>query len=260
MLTVAEAIRQRRSIRRFLDKPVSDEIILELLEAERLAAVGQTVAGLAHTVKNLLMGLEGGMYMVDSGLRRGEAGRIADGWEILQRNFEKTTALVKDFLSFAKGRVPDLRPTDPVALARSVVELYRDAARRQGVELVLEPGEAVAEAPLDPDGVETALTNLVSNAIQYSHQNATVAVSIRRFVNEIEVEVKDEGVGIKPEDQARLFQAFTQGKNAKGLKEGTGLGLVVCQRLVEAQHGRIWMESELGQGSTFYFALPALSV
>ena len=75
--------------------------------AEGSGYAGQTVAGLAHTIKNLLMGLEGGMYMVDSGLRRGDAGRIADGWQILQRNFEKTTAMVKDFLSFAKGRLPE---------------------------------------------------------------------------------------------------------------------------------------------------------
>ena len=110
----------------------------ERLEAERLAAVGQTVAGLAHTIKNLLMGLEGGMYMVDTGIRRADADRIVNGWEILQRNFEKTTALVKDFLSFAKGRLPELTPTDPNALARNIVELYHDAAAKQGVELVLE--------------------------------------------------------------------------------------------------------------------------
>ncbi len=88
----------------------------ERLDAERLAAVGQTVAGLAHTIKNLLMGLEGGMYMVDTGIRRGDAERIVNGWEILQRNFEKTTALVKDFLSFAKGRLPELTATDPNGL------------------------------------------------------------------------------------------------------------------------------------------------
>jgi signal transduction histidine kinase len=135
------------------------------LEAERLGAVGQTVAGLAHTIKNLLMGLEGGMYMVDSGLHRGDANRITDGWQILQRNFEKTTTLVKDFLSFAKGRLPELRPSDPNAIARGIVDLYRDTAGRQGVELMLEAGADVREAPLDANGIEACLTNLVSNGI-----------------------------------------------------------------------------------------------
>ena len=138
---------------------------LEKLEAERLAAVGQTVAGLAHSIKNLLMGLEGGMYIVDGGLRRGDASRIAEGWQILQRNFEKTTSMVKDFLSFAKGRLPELKPSDPNAIARAIHALYRDAAARQGVELSLEAGEDVREAPLDPDAIETCLTNLVSNGI-----------------------------------------------------------------------------------------------
>ena len=85
----------------------------EKLDAERLAAVGQTVAGLAHTIKNLLMGLEGGMYMVSSGLSRGDATRTTTGWQMLQRNFEKTTTLVKDFLNFAKGQLPKLSPDRP---------------------------------------------------------------------------------------------------------------------------------------------------
>jgi len=76
----------------------------EIIEAERLAAVGQTVAGLAHSIKNILMGLEGGMYIVSKGLKKNNKDIIDDGWEMLERNFEKTTSLVKDFLNFSKGR------------------------------------------------------------------------------------------------------------------------------------------------------------
>ncbi|MBC8204465.1 MAG: PAS domain S-box protein, partial [FCB group bacterium] len=96
----------------------------EKLDAERLAAVGQTVAGLAHSVKNILMGLEGGMYMVRSGLKKGSQSRISEGWEILERNFEKTTSLVKDFLSFAKGRPPRVAMVHPNDLVKAIVDLY----------------------------------------------------------------------------------------------------------------------------------------
>ena len=99
---------------------------------ERLAAVGQTVAGLAHTIKNLLMALEGGMYLLESGLRKADVPRITEGWRILHRNLEKITAMVRDFLSFAKGRLPELRMTDPNAVARTVVDLYREAGPPAG--------------------------------------------------------------------------------------------------------------------------------
>jgi len=226
------------------------------LEAERLGAVGQTVAGLAHTIKNLLMGLEGGMYMVDSGLHRADAGRIAEGWQILQRNFEKTTALVKDFLSFAKGRLPELRPADPNALARGVVDLYRDAAAQQGVELLLEAGEGVREAPLDPGGIETCLTNLVSNGIDAAmlreQAGGRVAVRTREEGSDLVFEVADNGCGMDQEVKSRVFTTFFTTKGGKG----TGLGLLTTRKIVQEHGGRIDMESAIDRGSVFRIRLP----
>ena len=228
----------------------------EKLEAERLGAVGQTVAGLAHTIKNLLMGLEGGMYMVDSGLRKGDVGRITDGWQILQRNFEKTTALVKDFLSFAKGRLPELTPVDPNALARSLVDLYRDAAARQGVELSLEAAADVGEAPLDPRGMETCLTNLVSNGIDAAmtreQPGGKVTLRTREQAGDLIFEVADNGCGMDQEVTAKVFTTFFTTKGGKG----TGLGLLTTRKIVQEHGGRIEIESVLDRGSTFRIRLP----
>ena len=228
----------------------------EKLEAERLGAVGQTVAGLAHTIKNLLMGLEGGMYMVDSGLRKGDARRITDGWQILQRNFEKTTALVKDFLSFAKGRLPELTLVDPSALARSIVDLYRDAAARQGVELSLEASAGVRKAPLDPHGMETCLTNLVSNGIDAAMARelpgAKVTLRTREQAGDLIFEVADNGCGMDQEVKAKVFTTFFTTKGGKG----TGLGLLTTRKIVQEHGGRIEIESVLDRGSTFRIRLP----
>ncbi|HUB81783.1 MAG TPA: PAS domain-containing protein [Bryobacteraceae bacterium] len=228
----------------------------EKLEAERLAAVGQTVAGLAHSIKNLLMGLEGGMYIADSGLRRGDASRIAEGWQILQRNFEKTTSMVKDFLSFAKGRLPQLTATDPNAIARAIHELYRDAAARQGIELSIEPGEDVREAPLDPDGIETCLTNLVSNGIDAAvlreEPGGNVVIRTREEANELVFEVADNGTGMDEEIQAKIFTTFFTTKGGKG----TGLGLLTTRKIVQEHGGRMEMESSVERGSVFRIRLP----
>lgn len=227
----------------------------EKLDAERLATVGQTVAGLAHTIKNLLMGLEGGMYMVNSGLCRGDPTRITNGWGMLQRNFEKTTALVKDFLDFAKGRLPELRPTDPNALARDIVNLYVEAARQQGVELVFEPAPDLAPAPLDPGGIEACLTNLLSNAIDAATLRETgggrVLLRTRNGGDGVIFEVVDNGCGMDWEIKGKVFTTFFTTKGGKG----TGLGLLTTRKIIEEHGGRVEVESELGQGSTFRICL-----
>jgi PAS domain S-box-containing protein len=228
----------------------------ELLEAERLGAVGQTVAGLAHTIKNLLMGLEGGMYIVDSGLQRGDATRIQTGWAMLQRNFEKTTALVKDFLNFAKGRLPELRETDPNALVRDVVALYADTARLQGVELTLGAGPPVQSAMLDPHGIETCLTNLLSNAIDAAvlrdEPGGRVVMRARDENGDLVFEVADNGCGMDWEVKGKVFTTFFTTKGGKG----TGLGLLTTRKIVQEHGGRVEVESVPGEGSIFRLRFP----
>jgi PAS domain S-box-containing protein len=226
------------------------------LDAERLAAVGQTVAGLAHTIKNLLMGLEGGMYIMDSGLSRSDAKRITTGWQMLQRNFEKTTVLVKDFLAFAKGRIPELLPTDPNALARDIVNLYVDAAHLQGVELSLEASAELQPAPLDAQGIETCLTNLLSNGIDAAamrlEKGGQVVLRTRDEGGDLIFEVTDNGGGMDWDVKGKVFTTFFTTKGGKG----TGLGLLTTRKIVQEHGGRIDVESTPGVGSTFRIRLP----
>lgn len=196
------------------------------------------------------------MYMVDTGLRKGDADRIINGWGVLQRNFEKTTALVKDFLSFSKGRLPDLRPTDPNALARDIVELYSDAAQRQGVELLFESGSDVTEAPLDPNGMETSLTNLVSNGIDAvmmrDEPGGRVVLRALEDAGDLVFEVADDGCGMDWEVKGKIFTTFFTTKGG----QGTGLGLLTTRKIVQEHGGRIDVESEPGKGTTFRIRLP----
>lgn len=221
------------------------------LDAERLAAVGQTVAGLAHTVKNLLMGLEGGMYMVDTGIRKGDTKRITRGWDVLQRNFDKTTTMVREFLSFAKGRLPQLEPVDPREIVRNIIELYHDTAKQQGVELIFKEGPDVPKVPLDPKGIEACLTNLVSNGIDAAmmreEPGGRVELSIREMDGELIFEVADNGVGMDAEIKQKIFTTFFTTKGG----EGTGLGLLTTRKIVQEHGGKIEVDSEKGKGSTF---------
>lgn len=228
----------------------------EQIDAERLAAVGQTVAGLAHTIKNMLMGLEGGIYMVDTGLKKSDAERIFKGWAILQKNFDKTTALIKNFLSFSKGRLPVLRIIDPNSLVESIVELYRASAAKQGVELLAELEQYMKEAPLDPDGIEACLTNLLSNAIDAATLRedgaGRVIIRTKDSANILSFEVEDNGIGMDSEISQKIFTTFFTTKGGKG----TGLGLLTTRKIVQEHGGKITVTTELDKGSTFTIRFP----
>jgi len=223
----------------------------DIIEAERLGAVGQTVAGLAHSIKNILMGLEGGKYIVSVGLKNEDKEMVAEGWEMLERNFEKTTSLVKDFLSFSKGRLPSLKMVRPARLAEEIVDLYKDIAAQSGIELKARVQGKVKRAPLDPDGIHTCLTNLVSNAIDACQMSAKkgseVLIEVRENRDKLIFEVSDNGSGIDYEIKQKIFTTFFTTKGG----EGTGLGLLTTRKIVQEHGGRIVVESQPGHGAVF---------
>jgi PAS domain S-box-containing protein len=228
----------------------------EMIEAERLAAVGQTVAGLAHSVKNILMGLEGGKYILGLGLRKGDKDLMNQGWEILERNFDKTTSLVKDFLSFAKGRLPKAVIVNPNSLVTEIVDLYREVARQSGVALKADLSPSVRNAPLDPEGIHTCLTNLVSNAIDAclmsEKRDCYVLVQAREEKGALVFEVRDNGAGMDYEIKKKIFTTFFTTKGGKG----TGLGLLTTRKIVQEHGGRVQVCSRKGEGARFRIILP----
>ncbi len=198
----------------------------KVIEAKRLGAVGQTVAGLAHSIKNILMGLEGGKYIVSLGLKKNDQQMINQGWEMLERNFDKTTSLVKDFLSFSKGRVPNVDIVNPADLVLEIVDLYKDVAAQSGIELKPEIDDHIKPVPFDKAGIHTCLTNLVSNAIDAclmsEHKGTEVTIKISEKRNKIIFEVHDNGSGIDYEIKKKIFTTFFTTKGGGG----TGLGSI----------------------------------
>jgi len=227
-----------------------------VIEAERLGAVGQTVAGLAHSIKNILMGLEGGKYIVSLGLKKDDKKMISEGWEMLERNFEKTTSLVKNFLSFSKGRLPELKMVDPRDLVSEIVDLYKDIAAQSGIELKSAIAGRVRRAPLDSDGIHTCLTNLVSNAIDAclmgEQKGTAVVIEIKDSRDKLVFEVSDNGSGIDYEIKKKIFTTFFTTKGG----EGTGLGLLTTRKIVQEHGGKIIVDSKPGRGARFRMEFP----
>ncbi len=229
----------------------------ERMEVERFAAVGQTVAGLAHGVKNILMGLEGGMYVVNSGLQRSDNQLVSNGWKMLENNIAKISSVVKEYLQFARGAEIDVDESDPVTIARDVYELYRDLAEQSGITLTAELQEGIGNAPLDSEGIHTCLANLVSNAIDACVVSDKKKTRIRLSCHEedgvIVYEVEDNGAGMDYEVKKKIFSNFF---TTKASGQGTGLGLLVTRRIIFEHGGKISFESALRKGSLFKIELP----
>jgi PAS domain S-box-containing protein len=229
----------------------------EKLEAERLAAVGQTVAGLAHGIKNVLMGLEGGMYAVRSGMLKADGERIFQGWQMLEEDISRIATYVKGFLEFAKGRTPQVQRVDPNRIAMKVIELFQHTAKLAGIELRADLQPGISYVFMDEEGIHTCLTNLVSNALdacQISDKPGRHTTLSTREQNGILVfEVADDGTGMDYEIKKKVFTNFF---STKGSDKGTGLGLLTTRKIVQEHGGKVSSESTQGMGSTFRLEFP----
>ena len=223
----------------------------EKLEAERLAAVGQTVAGLAHGIKNILTGLEGGIYIFKTGLDKSDHGRMSQGWELLERNIDKISNLAKNLLSFSKGQKVRVRPTSPAELTREVVSLFRETAEQLDINLHEEIDFEIPPALFDPEGIHSCLSNLVSNAIDACQMSdrpsCNIVVRCREENEQIIFEVEDHGCGIDYDVKQKLFSNFFTTKGDRG----TGLGLLVTRKITQEHGGKIQMQTVPGESTLF---------
>jgi len=228
----------------------------EKLEAERLAAVGQTVAGLAHGIKNILTGLEGGMYVTSSGLKRGDAGRVRQGWEMLERNMTRISDLARSLLAFSRGERLDVHRIDPGTVVREAVELFRDRAAQQGITLAAEVADGIAPAPMDPEALHSCLVNLISNAVDACQVSGAdgcrITVSLHEEDGCLWLEVADTGCGMDYEVKQKVFTSFFTTKG----RGGTGLGLLLTRKIVQQHGGTIELDSSPGTGTRFRLRFP----
>ncbi len=247
-----------------------------LVQSERLAAMGQTIATLSHHVKNILQGIRGGSYLIEAGLKRDDTDAVRKGWGIVDRNQDRISNLVMDMLTFSKEREPELVRADLNETVRDVVELMQTRAKEMNVILGQHLDESIPEAKFDQDGMHRAILNLVTNAI-----DATSVLTNRDDRSEEEsdvedsesepnqakvfvstsydtldgwiVDVVDNGPGVAEEDRDKIFSMF---ESRKGMR-GTGLGLPVSAKIMREHGGAIEIrDGEHGSGICFRLKLP----
>ena len=224
------------------------------LRSERLAAVGQTVAALSHHIKNILQALSGGSDVVEKALTAGNLERAQATWPLIRRSLDRINAVILNMLAFSRPRQTILENVNVNHILSECVELVSAQADEAGVALMTDFSD-VPPVPADPAGLHQAFLNLLTNALDAVRPNEgviTVASEYDPLDRIVKVRVSDNGEGIRPEELDRIFEVFHTTKGAKG----TGLGLAVVKKVVREHQGRVDVESQPGEGTTFTITLP----
>jgi signal transduction histidine kinase len=237
------------------------EMSTDITETRRLqsqlAALGMMVGQIAHDVKGVLTGLDGGVYMVTTGMERQDRGRLEQGWEMVRRNVDRIRTLVLDILYYAKERELECRLASPIRIVEDLVQAFQAAGRESGVEVLTDLDPAAIAFEVDVRAVEAMLTNLLHNALDACRADPSgeahrVRVAVRDEGDEVVFAIEDNGVGMDRETRERAFTPFFSSKGGKG----TGLGLYIAHRIARQHGGTIDLSSRLEDGTTFTVHLP----
>ena len=232
----------------------------ELLVAERLAAVGQTVAGLAHAIKNVVSGLKGGAFVLEKGIDLDNRKYLLQGWEMIRGNLGKIGNMTLDLLNYSKERTPEYRLCDLNRPVIEVFELMVREAERRGVTLEMRLDEKLPRGWLDPEGIHRCILNLVSNAVDACTD--ITCVHGKGQSDPEELENRWVGRGISGHRQRlRHGRRDRKGKYSSNFSApkgsaGTGLGLMITRKIIHEHKGVIACESEKGKGTRFIIRLP----
>lgn len=186
--------------------------------------------------------------------------KLSDLGQTIQREAKRLTKMTSSFLELSRlesGRVHlKYEIINIPELIEETLSIQEPQAAEREIAITTQTPEDLPSLTADRDRIKQVILNLVSNAIKYNHPGGSIVVSTKLMDNMIRVAVADTGKGIPPDAVKHLFNRFYRVPDTEGYTTGTGLGLSITQRIVQQHGGRIWVESELGKGSCFSFALP----
>ncbi|RJP75709.1 MAG: PAS domain-containing sensor histidine kinase [Candidatus Zixiibacteriota bacterium] len=223
----------------------------------QLASIGLLISSISHGLKGLLNGLDGGIYLVNSGLQKSDDSRLRNGWEIVQRNIGRIRSMVLDILYYAKDREPDWQTLSAANLLSEIQGLLASKARELKVELAVQAASGADEFEGDAKALRTLLVNLLENSmdacrLDLKKDHHEVWLAFRDNGEQVQFEVGDNGIGMDRETCDKAFSLFFSTKGTSG----TGLGLFISHKIAQAHGGEIEIQSEEGQGTCFRVRLP----
>lgn len=232
------------------------QVEIELIKLNRLKS--ELLSNVSHELKSPLTSIKG---IISSLLQEDIRWDDATGKMLLagiSEESDRLASLVTNLLNMSKLEAgvwnPEKEPCDVSEIVQETLERQKWVHKSHIFEA--EMAEDLPEISADSNQIKQVLINLLENAAAYSEEATRIVVRARSIDSEVEVSVSDQGIGIPAEELEKVFDKFYRGSQKRRRPGGTGLGLAICKSIVLAHGGRIWAESQLGTGSTFYFTLP----
>ena len=224
---------------------------------EHLSSLGLKIGSISHGIKSLVAGLDGGMYLVETGLNKEKPERVKEGWEDVKTIVNRIRKLVHDILFFAKERELKCDRVDVLSFADDVASTVEPKIKAKGIEFVYNFATSLGEFEIDSGAIRLALINILENALDACGEDEVkkfyqIVFNVQQDEQQIFFEVKDNGIGMDRETRESLFTLFFSSKGNKG----TGLGLFIADKIIDQHGGRISVKSKPGQGSSFKITLP----
>jgi PAS domain S-box-containing protein len=237
------------------------EMSVDITELRRLqpqlASIGLLVGSISHGIKGLLSGLDGGIYLVNTGLEKERPERVKKGWDMVQRNVTAIRSMVLDILYYAKDRELMLSEVSVEQLVAELREVVEKKASDQGTTLEMEVRGDAGTLQGDHKAIRSMLVNILENSLEACRGDRQkdghrVLFGAWRTPPWMVFEIEDNGIGMDRETREKIFSLFF---SSKGIK-GTGLGLFIANKIVDRHGGNIEVESAPGRGTRFLVRLP----
>lgn len=222
---------------------------------DHLAALGLHIGAVSHGLKQVLTGLDGGSYLIDSGLEKGNTKLIKEGWAIVKEKMSKTRQMVLDILYHTKKREPDRSTVLLNDLIIEIVSIIKPKADKEKIRLDIDCPENAISLHIDKTAVFSAFMSILENAVEAcgsGEKKGIIRFSVRIKPSHIVFTIKDNGKGIEESKRGKLFDLFYSDKGNKG----TGLGLFIASRSIKQHGGTITVRSEVNQYTEFMITLP----
>ncbi len=270
IIRIRKVLEERQRFIRLKD--FADQLERANQELRRIDAIkSEFVSVASHELRTPLAAIKNAVQLI----LKGKTGAINENQEkflsMAERNINRLTNILNDLLNLSRIESGKIELKFKTVALEEIIELTASSLRPQAdtksIQIEVDVPESLPEVYGDPEKVEQILTNLIGNAIKFSPEGGNILINAKihsterggDFGDRVAVSVKDTGIGIPPEHLEAIFEKFHQVEGSLHRSvSGTGLGLAITKGLVEAHQGKIWVESDMGRGSTFTFTLPSI--
>lgn len=228
---------------------------------DQLTSLGLLVSSISHGIKGLASSLDGGMYLMNSGLEKNDRDRVNKGWDIVQRNVNRMRSMIADILYYAKDRDLNYESEEVSRFVSDIVSVMESKAGRFKVEFKHEFAPSLGEFKVDIAALQSALINILDNSFDSCRKDLNKqehTVTFRVYENtdtsQLVFDVTDNGMGMDKETKNKIFSLFF---SSKGI-EGTGLGLFISNKIIKKHGGTIEVSSKPGEGANFLITIPRI--